>query len=107
MQELVGIGRATYYRWKGRLKDQGLAGLKPRSRRPQRRRGKVQVERLWKGGYTLSERTLGRIPVYLAGQGRVERARRGRGKPRRRAQRPYAQRKPQGYEVKAWSRWTP
>jgi len=41
VQGLVGISRATYYRWKGRLKDEGLTGLKPRSKRPQRLRGKV------------------------------------------------------------------
>ena len=34
IQELVGISRATYYRWRKRLKEEGLAGLKPRSRRP-------------------------------------------------------------------------
>ncbi len=97
VQEVVGLSRASYYRWKGRLKEQGLTGLKPRSKRPQRLRGKVhwtpellaQVEGLrkenptwgrwpiWlslrKAGYTLSERTVGRILVYLEGQGRVER----------------------------------
>ena len=34
IQELLGISRATYYRWRKRLKEEGLAGLKPRSRRP-------------------------------------------------------------------------
>ena len=130
VQEVVGLSRASYYRWKGRLKEQGLTGLKPRSKRPQRLRGKVhwspellaQVEGLrkenptwgrwpiWlslrKAGYTLSERRVGRILAYLEGQGRIERvasflARARRGKSQRRAPRPYAQRKPPGYEVKA------
>ena len=34
IQELLGISRATYYRWRKRLKEEGLAGLKPGSRRP-------------------------------------------------------------------------
>ncbi|WP_156890682.1 helix-turn-helix domain-containing protein, partial [Meiothermus rufus] len=34
IQDLVGISRATYHRWKKALKEKGLAGLKPRSRRP-------------------------------------------------------------------------
>jgi putative transposase len=113
----VGLSRASYHRWKGRLKDEGPTGLKPRSKRPQRLRGKVhwspEVEGLrkenptwgrwpiwlsWrKAGYTLSERTVGRILAYLEGQGRVERvagflARARRGK---------SQRRPPGYEVKA------
>jgi len=49
---------------------------------------------------------VGRILVYLEGQGRIERvasflARTRRGKSQRRAPRPYAQRKPPGYEVRA------
>ena len=60
---------------------------------------------LRKAGYTLSERRVGRILAYLEGQGRIERvasflARARRGKSQRRA-RPYAQRRPPGYEVKA------
>ena len=122
----VGLSRASYYRWKGRLKDEGLTGLKPRSKRPQRLRGKVhwspEVEGLrkenptwgrwpirlsWrKAGYTLSGRTVGRILAYLEGQGRIERvagflARARRGKSQRRAPRPYAQRRPPGYEARA------
>ncbi|MEQ5302547.1 helix-turn-helix domain-containing protein, partial [Escherichia coli] len=41
IQELLGISRATYYRWRKRLKEEGLAGLKPRSRRPQRLRRRI------------------------------------------------------------------
>lgn len=128
IQELLGISRATYYRWRKRLKEEGLAGLKPRSRRPQRLRRRIywssdlliRVEALrkenptwgrwpiWltlrKEGFAVSERTVGRILAYLEAHGRVEsvaaflaQARRGKGG--RRPRRPYAQRKPKGYEV--------
>ena len=94
----VGLSRASHYRWKGRLKDEGLTGLKPRSKRPQRLRGRWPIWlSLRKAGYTLSGRTVGRILAYLEGQGRIERvagflARARRGK---------SQRRPPGYEVKA------
>lgn len=130
VQDLVGISRATSFRWKKRLKEEGLKGLVPRSRRPKRLRRKrdwtpellQRVEALrkenptwgrWPIGYTLrkegfgvSERTVGRILAHLEGLGRVERvaaflARAMRGKGRPRPQRPYAQRKPKGYEAKA------
>ncbi len=129
IQALVGISRATYYRWKRRLKEEGLKGLAPRSRRPKRLRAKVhwtpelliRVEALrkqnptwgrwpiWltlrKQGVTISERTVGRILAYLEAHGRVESvaaflARSRRGKLGRRVKRPYAQRKPKGYEAK-------
>ena len=41
IQALVGISRATYYRWKHKLKEEGFKGLRPKSRRPRRLRGKV------------------------------------------------------------------
>jgi len=129
IQALVGISRATYYRWKRKLKDEGLKGLKPRSRRPRRLRQKVhwtpellaQIEALrkqnptwgrwpiWlalrKQGVTISERTVGRLLAYLERWGRVESvaaflARSRRGKVKRKTRRPYAQRKPKGYEAK-------
>ncbi len=128
IQALVGISRATYYRWKRRLKNEGLKGLKPRSRRPRRLRQKVhwtpelliRVEALrkqnptwgrwpiWlalrKQGVTISERTVGRILAYLERWGRVESvaaflARSRRGKAKRKTLRPYAQRKPKTYTV--------
>ncbi|MCX7850900.1 integrase core domain-containing protein [Thermus sp.] len=130
IQELLGISRATYYRWERALRERGLAGLKPKSRCPKRTRGKVQwkpellvrVEVLrranptwgrwpiWltlrKEGFSVSERTVGRILAYLEGSGRVESvasflARRGRGKGRGRPRRPYARRKPRGYQPQA------
>ncbi|BDG16751.1 hypothetical protein TbrSNM41_14850 [Thermus brockianus] len=59
---------------------------------------------LRKEGFAVSERTVGRILAYLEAHGRVEsvaaflaQARRGKGG--RRPRRPYAQRKPKGYEV--------
>ncbi|WP_105318215.1 integrase core domain-containing protein [Thermus tenuipuniceus] len=130
IQKLLGISRATYYRWERALREKGLAGLKPKPRRPKRIRGKrhwrpellLRVEELrkenptwgrwpiWltlrKEGYGVSERTVGRILAHLEGRGRVERvacflARRGGGKARGRARRPYARRKPRGYQVQA------
>ncbi len=129
IQALVGISRATYYRWKRRLKDEGLKGLKSRSRRPRRLRGKVhwtpelliRVEALrkqnppwgrwpiWlalrKQGVEVGQRTVGRLLAYLEAHGRVEGvaaflARGRRGKAKRKTLRPYAQRKPKGYEAK-------
>ncbi len=41
IQSLVGISRASYYRYKRRLKEEGLEGLRSRSRRPRRLRRKV------------------------------------------------------------------
>ncbi|BDG15740.1 hypothetical protein TbrSNM41_04740 [Thermus brockianus] len=93
IQELLGISRATYYRWRKHLKEEGLAGLKPRSRRPQRLRRRIywssdlliRVEALrkenptwgrwpiWltlrKEGFAVSERTVGRILAYLEAHG--------------------------------------
>lgn len=89
IQSLVGISRATYYRWKQRLDEGGLKGLRPRSRRPKRLRQKVHWtpellslikflkkqhptwgrKTIWlilqEKGYSLSERTVGRILAYL------------------------------------------
>jgi transposase len=81
IQELLGISRATYYRWERALREKGLAGLKPKSRRPKRTRGKVhwkpelmvRVEVLRKenppGGDGPSGRFSGRR-VFLWGNGR-------------------------------------
>jgi len=41
VQSLVGISRATYYRYRQRLKEEGLGGLKPKDRRPKHLRRKV------------------------------------------------------------------
>ena len=130
IEELLGISRATYYRWEKAWKEKGLAGLQPKSRRPRRVRGKVQWKPellvrvgelrkenptwgrrpIWlalrREGFPVGERTVGRILAYLEGRGRVERvasylARRGGGKARGRPRRPYACRKPRGYKVLA------
>jgi putative transposase len=60
---------------------------------------------LRKQGFEVSERTVGRVLAHLEARGRVEpvasflaQARRGKGRPR--PQRPYAQRKPRGYQAK-------
>lgn len=126
VQKLVGISKATYHRWKKRLEEQDLAGLKPKSRKPRKLRRKVhwkpdvliRIERLRKQnptwgrwrigqrlhreGYTLSERTVGRILSYLERSGRVEPvsaflARNRKARLRRKSQRPYARRKPAEY----------
>jgi len=126
IQGLVGISRATYYRYRQRFEHEGLKGLRPRSRRPKRLRRKVywtselliEIEALrkqcpawgrwpiWltlkKQGRSVSERTVGRILHYLEKQGRVESvasflAQSRRGKVRRKTKRPYARRKPRGY----------
>jgi putative transposase len=96
IQDLVGISRATYHRWQKALKEKGLAGLKPRSRRPKHLRTKVhwtpglliRIETLrkenptwgrwsiWltlrKEGFQMSERTVGRILAYLEKHRRIE-----------------------------------
>lgn len=68
IQELVGISRTTYYRWKSALQTQGLRGLRPKPRRPKRLRRKVhgspellgRVEALRK-----ENPTWGRWPIWL------------------------------------------
>jgi len=124
---LVGISRATYYRYKRKLRDEGLEGLLPKPKRPKRLRRKVYwtsecliaIEALrkqnptwgrwpiWlalrKQGFTISERTVGRILAHLESRGRVESvasflARSRRGKVRR-TKRPYAKRKPRTHTV--------
>ena len=128
IQSLVEISRATYYRWKKRLREEGLKGLVPRSKRPRRLRRKlhwtpellIAIETLrkqnptwgrwpiWlalgKQGFGVSERTVGRILAHLESRGRVESvasflAQAKRGKVKRRLQRPYARRKPRTHTV--------
>ncbi|MER3537621.1 MAG: IS481 family transposase [Thermus sp.] len=126
IQSLVGISRATYYRYKRKLQDEGLKGLLPKPKRPKRLRRKghwspeciIAIEALrkqnptwgrwpiwlalWKRGFNISERTVGRILAHLERRGRVESvaaflARARRGKTRRKTQRPHARRKPKSY----------
>ena len=123
IQSLVGISRATCYRWKKRLEREGLKGLAPKSKRPKHLRQKVHwtpevltaIETLRKQnptwgrwpiwlalkrqGFNISERTVGRLLAYLEERGRVESvssflARLRWGKvKRRKALRTYARRK--------------
>jgi len=68
IQSLVGISRATYYRWQRRLKEEGLKGLAPKPRRPRHLRQKVcwtpdllvRIEALRK-----QHPTWGRWPIWL------------------------------------------
>jgi len=68
IKELVGISRATYYRWQRRLQEEGLKGLAPKPRRPRHLRQKVcwtpdllvRIEALRK-----QHPTWGRWPIWL------------------------------------------
>lgn len=121
---LVGVARATLFRWQRRERAAGPRGLEPGSRRPRRTRaalprpelsrrveqlrkeawkpwGKFQLARqLWREGFVDSESTVGRALKKLVARGVVEPLRRRR---RRRSgswrSRPHAQRLPRG--------WTP
>ncbi len=120
---VVGVSRASLYRWQERLREEGLPGLEDRSRRPRRVRQKqwgaelaMEVRRLreschgwgkdklapllWEDGEMVSISTVGRILKHL-------KARRLLVEPQRtpvRAchrpwKRPYAVRKPKDYGV--------
>lgn len=98
VQELVGISRATYYRWEGAQREKGLGGLKAKPRRPRRQRRKVhwrpallsRIETLRK-----ENPTWGRWPLWLSLR------KQGLEVSERSAHRPYAQRKPRGYQAEA------
>ena len=122
--EVLGVSRASLYRWRRRLRQGGPKALEDRSRRPRRvRRPKWTVELLlavkrlreaypaWgkaklavllrREGWEVSESTVGRILAYLRRRGEVEEApvRRAGGRRRRRLKRPWAERLPKGCEV--------
>ncbi|GAA6740518.1 hypothetical protein Thermus77359_07030 [Thermus oshimai] len=87
VQELSGISRTTYYRWKKALEEEGLRGLKPKPRRPKRPRGKVH----WSP----------KVPVRIEALRKANPLARSRkGKARKGLRRPYGRRRPKGYEVR-------
>jgi transposase InsO family protein len=117
------IAPQTFYRWKRRYDPRRLKSLEDRSRRPRRLRrptaslelveavrevreanprwGKDKLARLLReAGWQVSNSMVGRIMHRLREQGRLVEAPRARISVRRRSfLRPYAIRKPKGYEV--------
>jgi len=68
IQDLVGISRATYYRWQRSLKEEGLKGLASKPRRPRHLRQKVcWTPELLIAIEALRKRhpTWGRWPIWL------------------------------------------
>lgn len=119
--ERLALSRPTLYRWLGRLQQQGVAGLEPRSRKPHRRRqptwsvdlaeavqelreryprwGKDKlVVLLRREGWSASASMVGRILTRLMARGLLREPPRSRISARKRLQRrPYAVRKPKDY----------
>ena len=119
--ERLALSRPTLYRWLGRLHQQGVAGLEPRSRKPHRRRqptwsvelaeavqelreryprwGKDKlVVLLRREGWSASASMVGRILTRLKARGLLREPPRSRISARKRLQRrPYAVRKPKDY----------
>jgi putative transposase len=123
VSQLLRVSRASLYRWKKRLEQQGLRGLEAKSRRPKHIRKplwslelieKVQVLReqypvwgkdklvvlLQKEGWRGSASTVGRIIGYLKKRRMLHEPPRGLVKVKKRVRiRPYAIRKPREYGV--------
>ncbi len=122
---ILGVSRASLYRWERRQQREGLRGLEDRSRRPKRVRRPLWSEDLveavrrlrhkyprWgketlavllkREGYPGSASTVGRILTQLKRRGQLkDEPPRGWVRVRkRRLRRPYAQRKPREYAVK-------
>ena len=121
--EVLGLSRASVYRWRKRLKQDGLRGLEGRSRRPRRRRrpswspelaqavlvvreesfpwGKDKlVVLLRRKGWRVSTSMVGRIIKHLKDNGQLKEGPRNRmARVRRSYPRPYAVRKPRDYAV--------
>ncbi len=123
--EILGIGRATLYRWRQRFEAEGITGLIPLSRRPRNVRqrtwdmnlaaivrrlrmsfpawGKAKLGPLVRAqGFDVSDSTVGRILHWLKARGRlpdtpVHGGRRRHGRPWRR---PWARRAPYGLKGK-------
>lgn len=121
--QLLGQSRAALYRWQKRLRGRRLAALEDRSRRPKRRRGPTWTPELaeavlrlreqyprWgkdklvvllhREGWGVSASMVGRIIKRLKARGVLREPPRGRVAARKQRPRPYAVRKPKGYQVK-------
>jgi len=121
--QVIGISRATLYRWEKRLEEEGLKGLEDRSRRPRRTRkptwgadlaqavlslreqyprwGKDKlVLLLQQDGWQVSTSMVGRILTHLKDRGILREApRSGISARKSSSPRPYAVRKPRDYQV--------
>lgn len=121
--EVLGLSRASLYRWRSRLQRQGLKGLENQSRRPRHCREPVwgtkeaelirelrQLYPRWgkeklavlaqREGVKLSVSTVGRILTYLKQRGSIaEPVQKRWFYSKRRLKRPYAVRKPKDYQV--------
>lgn len=121
--EVLGLSRATLYRWQGRLESKGLKGLEEHSRRPKRVRqrqwgvkeitviqelralyprwGKEKLAVLARReGENLSVSTIGRILKYIKQRGYLKDIEFNRPRyTKRQPKRPYAVRKPKDYAV--------
>ena len=121
--KVVGISAATLYRWQRRFEQEGWQGLEERSRRPKRVRqrqwsqdliedvralrclypgwGKEKIKVLLEqDDMECSVSTVGRIIGYLKSRKAIpEGNHKRKWKAKRRYKRPYAIRKPKGYEV--------
>ncbi len=121
-----GIARSTFYRWKKKFNPRNLKSLEDRSQRPRNtckprwtfelietvRKLREQypflgkeklVLFLQKEGFTVSSSTVGRIILYLKRRGVLREPLRGKRikVTKKKAPRPYAQRKPKGYAVQS------
>jgi putative transposase len=124
IEHLLRVSRATLYRWQERLREKGAGGLEEKSRRPHHIRKPAWSVQMVESVHSLRERypgwgkdklavllrregmntsssTVGRMLVSLKQRGLLHEPPRGlvkvKKKPRRR---PYAIRKPRGYEIK-------
>ncbi len=123
VSELLGVSRASLYRWKRRIKEEGWNGLEQRSRKPKHLRkrkwtaeeveavrsyrvlypcwGKEKIKVLLElEGINLSVSSVGRIIQELKKRKAIPEVRyKTRWKGTRKQKRPYAIRKPKGYLV--------
>lgn len=121
--EVLGIPRASLYRWQVRLKDEGPKGLEDRSRRPRKTRKRTWTLELiratqelrgdyprWgkdklvvllsRRGFKVSTSTVGRVLTYLKARGALQEPPRYRIKSRRLKPRSYGMRKPRDHRVR-------